>query len=315
MDKLKFKKRVLFIGVPDMALVCLNALCYAGVNIIGAIGPEKSHNTYHIFKRFVQAKNIEMLEYDSLKDSDFINKVKGMNPDIAVVCSFNTKIPKEFIECIPDGIVNVHPSLLPAYRGGNPYSRVIENGDAVTGVTLHFMTEDFDKGDIIAQEKCEITPYETMGTIFEKTNEIACNMLLKTLFYYEQNGTLPRSPQPEGKFTPANNYKDTELIIDYNKSAVEIERFVRALNPYINAVTVFRNQLVRLHKVTVAECDEAENYEIGQICKIEDNKLYIKTGKGCIIPEVMQFSGLFTGDCKDFVTILKPVLGERFTNE
>lgn len=314
MDKLNFKKRILFIGVPDMGIVCLNALDYAGVNIIGVLGPLKEHNTYSSFQNFVKSRKLNFIEYDSLSDPEFLQKIDNLNVDLAVVCSFNTKIPKVFIDKINDGIVNVHPSLLPKYRGGNPYSRAIENGETSTGVTLHFMSEDFDKGDIIAQEKCDISEFDTMGTIFNKTNEIACNMLLKVLFYYEQNSNLPSKPQQDGDFPKAPNYKNMDLFINYDKNASDIEKFVRALNPYITALTVFRNQIVRVHKVITANCDEAVNYQSGQICKIEKDKIYIKTNNGCIIPKVLQFSGLFVGDCQDFINIVSPQLGERFSN-
>lgn len=314
MDKLKFTKRVLFIGVPDMGLVCLNALLYAGINVVGVIGPEEAHNTYDAFKSYVDSRKLNFIKYKSLDESELLKTVRELSPDIALVCSFNTKIPKSFLDLVKDGVINVHPSLLPKYRGGNPYSRVIENGEDITGVTLHYMTENFDEGDIIAQEKCEISPYETMGTIFEKTNEMACNMLLKVLFYYEQNGTLPSKPQPDGEFPKANNYKYSEQFVPFNKSAVEIERFIRALNPYVTALTVFRNQLLRIHKVSIHLDNDFSEYEAGQICKIDGNKVYIKTSQGCVVPEVMQYAGFFIGDCEDFVKIVQPEVGEKFGN-
>lgn len=314
MTNLNFSKRVLFIGVPDMALIALDSLLYAGVNIVGVLGPKKTHNTYAMFRNFVKSRKLDFIEYDKLNESELLSKIRALNVDIAVVCSFNSKIPKEFIDLIKDGIINVHPSLLPNYRGGNPYSKVIENGESQTGVTLHFMSEEFDTGDIIAQERCGIDQYETMGTLFEKTNKIACKMLLKVLFYYEKNCSLPRQPQPEGEFIQANNYKDSELFIDFNKSAVEIERFVRALNPYINAMTTFKNSVIKLHKVAVDGTNYAGNFQNGEICKIENNKIFIKTSDGCIIPEVMQLAGYFIGNSDDFVRIAKPKIGDKFGN-
>ena len=309
----EFKKRVLFIGVPDMAFVGLDTLLYAGVNIIGVLGPKKTHNTYQLFKNFVKSRGQNFIEYDSLSDATFINTIQNLNIDIAVVCSFNDLMPKEFINSIKDGIINTHPSLLPDYRGGNPYSRVIINGEKQTGVTLHFISEEFDKGDIIAQEVCDIAPDETMGTLFNRTNLTGANMLVKALSYYEENSSLPRKKQPEGDFIKAPNIKDSEMYINYNKSAVEIDRLVRGLNPYFSAITLYKNQAVKVFKVSVSDYTD-NTYKNGEICKIEDNKIFIKTQAGSIIPEIVQFGGYFTGDCSDFIKIVKPQIGDEFLN-
>ena len=315
MDKFDFKKRVLFIGVPDMALVGLDTLLYAGVNIVGVIGPLKQHNTYPMFKSFVYSRKQNFIEYDSLDSPELLATINDLQPDIGVVFSFNNKMPKVFIDSIKDGIINIHPSLLPNYRGGNPYSWVTINNEEKTGVTLHYISENFDEGDIILQQECPIEPYDTMGTIFSRTNNLACQMMLKTLIKYEKGEPLDRKPQDMGDFIKAPNIKDKESYIDFNNDANYIERFVRAINPYISASSLYRNQVIKIHKVSVSDLDKKENFENGQICEIIDDKVYIQTEKGCIIPEVMQFSGYFIGDCKDFIKIAKPQIGDKFTNE
>ena len=308
----KFKKRVLFIGIPDMAYGCLELLCRAGVNIVGVIGPKKHHSTYQQFKGFVDSLKLNLIDYESLKSEDLLTKIKNLNIDIAVVASFNAKIPEEFISSIKDGILNQHPSLLPNYRGGNPYSHVIINGEKETGITIHFMSPEFDEGDIIYQEKCPIEPNETMGTIFAKTNRQSAYALLKVLSQYEKDGFLPRKPQPDGDFVQAPNINTNDSFIDFRKSAVEIERFVRALNPYINALSVFRDNYVKIHKVSVCDDVISDEYNVGDIYKIKDNKIYIKTSKGAIVPEVLQFAAFFIGDVKDFIDIVNPKIGEHF---
>jgi len=314
MDRYDFKKRILFIGVPDMGYIGLDTLYYAGVNIVGVMGPLKSHNTYFSFKNFVKMHNLNFIEYDSLDSPDFLNIIRNLNIDLAVVCSFNNKIPLSFINEIKDGIINLHPSLLPDYRGGNPYSRVIMNGETETGVTLHFMSENFDEGDIICQEKCPITENETMGTLFDKTNKLGCRMLLDTLLKYERENVLPRKKQPAGIFKPAKNLSEREQFIDYNKTAVEIERFVRALNPYMPAMTIFRNQILKVYKVKCSDIRLERNFKTGEICHISGNDICINTQKGVIIPEVIQFGGLFVGNSKDFAAIIQPEIGECFRN-
>ena len=314
MSNLEFKKRVLFIGVPDMAYIGLDTLYYAGVNIVGVMGPLKSHNTYYPFKHFVKSRNLNFIKYDDLNSVDFLNYIKSLNIDIAVVCSYNHKIPKIFIDCIKDGILNIHPSLLPKYRGGNPYSRVIMNGECETGVTIHFMSENFDEGDIVLQEKCEILPNETMGTLFHKTNKLGSKLLLASLIQYEKTGTLNRITQPKGEFIKAPNVKDYEMLINFNNSAIEIDRLVRSLNPYMCAYSIFNNLPVKFFKVTVINEVTPSELENGTIYKIENNKIYIKTSSGAIIPEIIQYAGLFIGGCNDFLNHVKVKIGDKFGN-
>ena len=173
MDNKLYKKRVLIIGVPDMAYIGTDVLYNEEINIVGVLGPLKTHNTYDAFKNFIKARQLNFIEYDNLNSPELHKTVSELKVDIAVVFSFNNKIPISFINLIKDGILNLHPSLLPQYRGGNPYSRVIMNGEKETGVTVHFMSENFDEGDIVAQIKCQLDENETMGTIFNKTNSSA----------------------------------------------------------------------------------------------------------------------------------------------
>ena len=157
-NKTAFKKRILFVGIPDMAYIGLDGLLMSGVNIVGVLGPKKDHNMYEAFRDYVLSRRLNFIEYDELDESQLIKKIKDLNVDAAVVCSFNYKIPKALMEAVKDGFINVHPSMLPKYRGGNPYSRAIMNGETETGVTIHFMDEKFDTGDITFIQKPQWEP-------------------------------------------------------------------------------------------------------------------------------------------------------------
>lgn len=310
----KFQKRILVIGVPDMAYIGVDTLVRAGVNIVGVMGPLSNHTTFNDFKSFTKSRNLNFIEYNDFNSPELHKTIKELNVDLGVVFSFNHKLPMSFINLIKDGILNLHPSLLPEYRGGNPYSRVILNGENETGVTIHFLSENFDEGDIVAQIKCPIESNDTMGTIFNNTNYLGTRLMLSAINEYEKTGTLPRKPQPEGEFKSAKNLKNEEFHVDFNKTAVEIERQIRALNPYLNCYTYYKGQVIKLYKASVEDCTPPENAVNGEIFKIEDNKLYIKTKSGAICPQIIQYSGLFVGDIVDFIKIVKPSVGDRFGN-
>ena len=306
-----FKKRILFVGIPDMAYIGIDGLLMAGVNIVGVMGPKKDHNMYFDFKNFIQSRGLNYIDFDNLDEPELIQKIKDLDIDAAVVCSYNYKIPKVLIDATKDGFINVHPSMLPKYRGGNPYSRVIMNGETETGVTIHFMDSEFDTGDIIAQKPYHIPSKATMGTIFNELNFIGIELLLQVLQTYETED-LPRIPQPQGTFISGNGLSDKEVFINYEKSAEEIERFIRALNPFILASTSFRGNMMKIMKAEVASDAFCVPHPAGTVAKIEDDKFFIATAKGLLVPTVMQFGSFFMGDSKDFIRIVNPKIGEEF---
>lgn len=310
MFKPTFKKKVLFVGIPDMAYVCLDGLLMSGFNIVGVLGPKKDHPTYLNFKKFVNSRNLNFIEYEDLEDDVFINKIKDLGADIAVVCSFNYKVPKVLLDSVPGGFINVHPSLLPKYRGANPYSAVIIDDEKETGVTLHFMDEKFDTGDIVAQKKLAVTPMETMGTLFNRLNILAFNMLFDALREFESR-PLKRIKQPQGEYVKGSVLSEEMFFIDYEKTAPEIERFIRALNPFLIAVTNFRQNLVKVFSAEIIAGLSKE--PPGTIVKIEEDKFYVATKEGLLVPTALQFGSFFVGTAKDFIKILNLKVGEKFS--
>lgn len=310
-NRTAYKKRILFVGIPDMAYIGLDGLLMAGVNIVGVLGPKKDHTMFTDFKNFVLSRRLNYIDYDELNEEQLINKVKSLDIDAAVVCSFNYKIPKVLMNAVKDGFINVHPSMLPKYRGGNPYSRVLMNGETETGVTIHFMDESYDTGDIIAQKAYHIHSKATMGTLFNELNVLGIELLLQVLQAYETQD-LPRIKQPVGDFISGKGLDEKEIFINYNKTAEEIERFIRALNPFILASTTFRGNLMKIIKAEVASDAFCIPHPAGTVAKIEDDKFFIATSKGLIVPTVLQFGSFFIGDSKDFIRIVNPKIGEEF---
>ena len=306
-----FKKRILFVGIPDMAYIGLDGLLMAGVNIVGVLGPKKDHSMFYDFKNFALSRRLNYIDYDELDEPQLIETIKKLDVDAAVVCSFNYKIPRALLNATKDGFINVHPSMLPKYRGGNPYSRVIMNVETETGVTIHFMDESFDTGDIIAQKAYHIHSKATMGTLFNELNVLGIELLLQVLQSYETE-PLPRITQPKGDFISGKGLDERDIFINYNKTAEEIERFIRGLNPFIIASTTFRGNLMKIIKAEVASDAFCIPHPAGTVAKIEDDKFFIATAKGLLVPTVLQFGSFFIGDSKDFIRIVNPKIGEEF---
>ena len=309
--EINYKKRILFVGIPDMAFICLEACYQTGINIVGVMGPKPSHNMYEPFKQFVAEKKLNFIEYTDLNSPKLLEEIKKLDIDLAIVCSFNYKIPETLLKSTKDGFINLHPSLLPLYRGPNPYSRVIMNNEQITGVTLHHMSKEFDTGDIILQVDCPIDKNETMGTLFNKTNDICVQLLLAALKEYEER-PLPALKQKEGNFPIAASVQDNETILDYNKPAQDLERLIRALNPFILAATFFRGNCVKVMKAEVIKKQFSDKIPNGSIVKIKNNQFWIKTSRDCLAISIMQYGSYFIGTAEDFINTIKPKEGERF---
>ena len=313
MSDIKFKKKILFLGMPDMAMICFDKLAKAGVNIVGVVPPAKTSASYDYFVSFLEKYRPYIVSYNrSLKEPEFIEKIKNLDADLAVVCSYNKLFPKELLECTKDGFINCHPSLLPYYRGPNPYSHIILNNESQTGVTLHFMDEGFDTGDIIYQKEFDLQGNETMGTLFNITNQMFAEMLLEMLIHYEKKGKLQGYPQKHLKGSYANNIEPTnfENLIDWNGTAKEIDCFVRALNPFIVAISHFRDYVVKI--MSGHYVDEVNsNFNSGAVCDIT-NGLGVATKKGIFYIDVLQYGTylITTGD--DFIKRFHLQIGESF---
>lgn len=307
----KYQKRVLFVGMPDMALVCLSKLVSDGFNIIGVVPPHKSDATYNLMCSFTKSVKLPLITYEnSLDEIDFLHKIRQLNADIAVVCSYNKKFPPEFLKTVKVGFVNCHPSLLPQYRGANPYSHVIINDEKETGVTLHFMDENFDTGNIILQHKVPIDKKETMGTLFNKMNYICAQAISKFLQQFEMEAEIVSYPQPEGEFkkAPAIEAKNLKNFIDWEQDAAYIERFVRSLNPFISAMTNFRGVFVKVYSADFT--DKKSKEAPGTICSVKDT-LGVSTGNGILFIKSLQFGSYMIADAKDFIEKFKPQIGEK----
>jgi len=159
--------------------------------------------------------------------------------------------------------------------------------------------------------KMEISEVETMGTLFNRSNILALDMLLETLRHYEESA-IESFRQPEGEFDKGVIIPEDELFINFKKPAREINCLIRSLNPFVLARTKFRGTLMKVLSADVIEGQSAKNSQTGIISKIENDKFYVTTGDGLISITSMQFGSFFAGTAKEFIKILDPKIGEKF---
>jgi len=287
------KIKILIVGMPDLVLYCINTLQIAGKNIVGVITSPPDNDTYAYMKDFLKQKRLLHIENNkNFKDINLLNKVRELEPDIAFVCSYNYLLPKELYEIPKLGTLNFHPSLLPDYRGANPYFHVINNNELITGITMHFMDETFDTGDIVKQVTVPVLNNDTMGSLFTRLNEETAKLCLSTVDFIEKDGTLPRTPQvKDGIYKTAPKiFADTDDVrIDWSKSVYDIERFIRALNPFFGAVSSLHDKDLKFWAVEIIENEAAGVLPFGTVSDITSESMVISAKDGFLRTKILSY--------------------------
>ena len=257
--------KILFMGTPDFAKESLEELIKNEFEICGVVtqvDKPKGRGMKLIpcpVKEYAISQNLEVFQPEKInKNEDFISQIKSLNPDIICVVAYGKILPKEFLEIPKFGCVNVHPSLLPKYRGSAPIQWAILNGDKKTGVTTMYMNEKMDSGDIILQTEVDIEENETTGELWNRLSKIGANLLVETVKKIE-NGTVKRTKQSE-EFTLAPMIEKQDAKIDWeNMNADKIKNLVRGLNPILGAYCVIGEKKLKFWKVQKFTIEEFIN--------------------------------------------------------
>jgi len=308
--------RVIFAGMPEMGPICLRALYEAKKNIVGVIMPPKDNMAlYNAMYGLAESMGLEPISYEKRMDEpDFIEKVRSKNADIAIVASYNRKFPKVLLDSVKIGFVNSHPSLLPLYRGGNPYFYPIMNKDSKTGITLHFMDENFDTGDIIFQKEVPITHCETMGTIFNRTNFMFAQVHVDLISFLEEGKEFQRKAQDKfGKYPDApmlyEHMGHTKIV--WKQTADDVERFIRACNPFLGAMSYYKGNPVKFYS-GFYDMSKTSDKPPGTIFEVFNTHISVATGKGVFYPTSLQLGSYFSGDINMFIKVAEPEVGDIF---
>lgn len=260
-------------GTPDFAEESLEKLYSSNHEIIGVVtNPDRPKGrgmkmAESPVKEFAVSKDIKVYQPQSLKDNEeFINEVKGLNPDIICVVAYGKILPKAILDIPEFGCINLHGSILPKYRGAAPIQWAVLNGDKTTGVTTIYMNEKMDSGDMILKEEVEIGEYETTGELWSKLSTLGAELLLKTVNEIER-GTAPRTPQGN-EFTTAPMLNKEMSKINWNDEAVKIKNLVCGLNPMIGAYTMYEGKKLKIWGIKIL--DEFSVHKPGYILEASD---------------------------------------------
>lgn len=249
--------RVIFLGSPDFAVPSLRTLLEDGrfdvalvVTQPGRPAGRGRRNTPPPVAEYASETGTPLLQPESLRDEEAFSILAAISPDLLVVVAYGEILRRNVLQLAPGGVLNVHPSLLPKYRGASPIPEAIRNGDSQTGVSIMKLVRRLDAGPIIAQSRLEIDPDDTTGTLARRLADQAAKMLPEVCDAWLLGG-ISAAEQDESLATYTREWTKSDAEIDWTRPAIEIERLVRAALPWPVAWTTCDGQRLQVRSAIV----------------------------------------------------------------
>ena len=308
-------KKIIFFGTPPFAVKCLEKIVEEEFNIVAVVtapdrpaGRGRQIKTSAV-KQFAEAQNIHILQPTNLKDLQFIEQLKALEPDLMIVVAFRM-LPKRVWSIPSLGTFNLHASLLPDYRGAAPINWAIINQEKYSGVTSFFINEEIDTGAILLQEKVEIEEQETAGSLHDKLAKKGSALICKTIKGILEGTINPQKQEIKGTEKAAPKLNKENVFIDWDQPLEAIQAKIKGLSPYPGA----RFNWIEENKTAVIKIFEAEivkeNYpfEPKQVI-IEDKTIRVAHPTGFINCKVLQFPN------KKKMSVIDLLNGSSFSNK
>jgi len=290
--------KILFIGTREIGVPTLQALLNSEHEVVAVVtqpdkpvGREQRIEAPPVKKVLMRgapggrALPFQILQPARIKDPQAIEKIRGLNPDVIVVVAYGQILPRAVLEIPRLACLNLHASLLPRWRGAAPIQAAIAAGDRETGITVMYMDEGLDTGDVLLQRNIEILPNDTGGSLHDRLAQIAPGTLLASLRLLS-DGNAPRIPQENARATNAPKLKREHGQIDWSQAAEAIERKIRAYNPWPGAFMKVDHQNLKIFSASVVDL----NGQPGEILR-SDKDLIVAAGKGALSLAEVQLEG------------------------
>ncbi len=309
--------KIIFLGTPDFSVPSLQALIDSPHEVLAVVTqPDKPAGRsgklcFSPVKELALKYNIPVLQYKKIR-FEGVRDLKDLAPDIMVTCAFGQILSKEIIDIAPHGIINVHASLLPLYRGAAPIQWSVINGDKQTGITIMQTEEGIDTGDIIKVEKTDIGNEETSEELFERLSVLGANALIKALDDIE-SGKAVFIKQNDELATHVKMLKKEDGLLNFNQNSETLRNFIRGMNSWPSAYTFLNGKMLKVFKGSIYSGDF--NAPCGTVV-LADNKngLVVKTKDGALRLDVIQAEGGKKMTDTDYLIGHKIPVGTVFEN-
>ncbi len=294
LDEIEIKKEltIIYMGTPDFSATVLKGLLTKyKVRAIVTQPDKPSGRGEHINMPPVKKVGLEhailTLQPNKLKDS--IDEIIALEPDLIITCAYGKILPKELLDYPKYGCINVHASLLPKLRGGAPIHRAIMNGYTETGVTIMYMSEGMDEGDMITSRKIEISETDTAETLHDKLSILGRDLLIETIPSILDNTNL-RTPQNNDEATYGFVIKKEDEKINFSNTKRNIYNQIRGLNSFPGAFCMFNGKIIKVWESYVTN-NTFSNLVDGQITKVYNDGIGVKVSNGEIVLKTIQPEG------------------------
>lgn len=277
--------KIVFAGTPAFAAVTLQALINSPHEIVAVYTqPDRPAGrglklTQSAVKELALAYQLPIYQPASLKDAEAQKALADLKADVMVVVAYGLLLPAAVLNLPRLGCVNIHPSLLPRWRGAAPIQRTLYAGDAKTGVTIMQMDVGLDTGPILLQRECEMSHDETSQTLHDKLSRVSADALIETLDLLAQNKITPQV-QDNSLATYAEKISKEEALIDWEQSALKLENEIRAFNPWPVAYTSWQGQNLRIWMAKALQ--DTHNVAARTILHASRDGIDVATGNGVL---------------------------------
>ena len=293
--------RILFLGTPDFAVAALERIVGTDNEVVGVVTqPDRKRNRGEVsfcpVKQFAVEKGIKVYQYESIR-KEGVEDIKAINPDIMITCAFGQIISQEILDIPKYGVINIHASLLPKYRGSSPIQWCLVNGESKTGVTIMRTALAVDSGDILLQKEIDILPEENAGELFDRLAVLGGQAIVEALEIIT-DGRAVYTPQQESQATHYPMISKEDGKIDWSKSAREVFNKMRGFTPWPSAFTTLDGKLFKILKCVVS--DKIFDGKEGQVF-VEERKAYVVCGNGTVELKEVQLEGKKAMPVSDFL--------------
>jgi len=308
--------KIVFMGTPEFAVPSLKALMKGADQVVAVVTqPDRPKGrgrklSPSPIKVLAEKAGIYMLQPEKARSEEFLSQVRDLAPDLLVVAAYGQILSQGLLNIPRIMPINVHGSLLPAYRGAAPIQWAIIQGDTETGITIMEMDAGMDTGPVLLQKALTIESEETFGQLYERMARLGAGLLVQAVDEIRE-GTLRPRPQPDEGVSYAPPIKPEVARLDWSQNASRISCIVRALDPRPGAYTFWNSHRLRLYMPFVIDLHNA-NMEPGTVRRVGDDGLVIATGKGCLGIRELQWPGKRRMSCAEFLRGRPIPVGARF---
>jgi methionyl-tRNA formyltransferase len=285
--------RLVFAGTPAFAAIALEALLHSDHQVVLVLTqPDRPAGrgmkmVASEVKRLALKHGLSVLQPATLRDAEVVKTIAGVGADAMIVAAYGLILPAGVLDAFPYGCINIHASLLPRWRGAAPIQQALLAGDEETGISIMRMEEGLDTGPVYAIERIRIEPRDTSTTLHDKLAALGARTIVRALAAIE-SGSLHAVPQSGGEITYAHKVTREQARINWQLPAVELDRVVRAFNPFPVAFSYFDDQVVKIWAAEVASGTPAS---AGEITAVSDAGIVVACGSGALCLTRLQRSG------------------------